>query len=281
MFNEDGGTEYITGKPDKIFRKTKSGLEFRFITTAKANKYPNVGDVIYIDMTYKTEKDSIIFRSKSVDKDFKMRLTIPSHKGGCLEEAFLMMSEGDSASFRIDAANFLTFTQGKVNLPSYVKKGDKFIFNIKMKKVVDGSDYVKENADLYSYYLSQETSLIERYLLNLSYPLVKKESGLRIITISKGKGKKPVKGNAVTIDYTAAFIDGSVFDSSIERKQPFRFILGAGEVIDGLDEGVSNMNIGDHCMFVIPFRLAYGDVKSGIIPPFSTLVFEVELLNAK
>ncbi len=281
VFNSDGVPEYVSGSPDKIFRTTKSGLDYRFITNGKGKKYPKVGDVIYLDMTYKTESDSVLFKSKDIDKNFKMRVAIPSHAGGCIEEAFMMMNEGDSAAFKIDALNFLSITQGKVNIPHFIKKGDKLLFNIKMVKIVDGSDYVKENADMFAFYINQENSLIDRYLLGFDYKSVKRPSGLRIMTIKKGSGKKALSGNAVTINYTAGFIDGSVFDSTIEREQPFRFVLGKDEVIEGLDEGVATMNVGDHCIFVIPFRLAYGDEKSGIIPPYSTLVFEVDLIDAK
>lgn len=281
IFNPDGQIEYVKANPDDIFRKTESGLDYRFISSGKGKKYPKVGDVLYLDMTYKTEKDSMLFVSREIDKNFKMRLEVPSHPGGCIEQAFMMMKEGDSATFKIDAVNFLSYTQGKVGIPHYIKKGDKLIFNIKMLNIVDGSDYVKENADMYAFYINQENSLIDRYILDFDYQCLTKESGLRMMTIKKGSGKKALKGNAVTIHYTAGFIDGSVFDSTIERNQPFRFILGNEEVIEGLDEGVSNMNVGDHCIFIIPFRLAYGDEKSGIIPPYSTLVFEVELIDAK
>jgi len=281
IFNQNGEPEYIKANPDKVFQKTESGLEYKYIQSGKTNKYPKVGDVLYLDMTYKTETDSILFKSRDIDKDFKMRLEVPSHSGGCIEQAFMMMKEGDSAVFKIDAINFFTQTQGKVTIPYYIKKGDKLIFNIKLVKIVDGSDYIKENADMYAFYINQENSLIDRYILSFDYQCVTKESGLRIMTIKKGTGKKANKGNSVTINYTAGFIDGSVFDSTIERNQPFSFTLGSEEVIEGLDEGISNMNVGDHCIFIVPFRLAYGDEKSGIIPPYSTLVFEVELVDAK
>ncbi|MDD3686044.1 MAG: FKBP-type peptidyl-prolyl cis-trans isomerase [Bacteroidales bacterium] len=281
VFRDDVQVEYIESTPDKVFRETKSGLEYRFVKNGNGKKYPKVGDVVYIDMTYKTESDSVLFHSRDIDKNFKMRVEIPSHPGGCIEEAFMMLNEGDSAVFKIDAINFFTYTQEKVTIPRFIKKGDKLVFNIKLVKLVEGTDYVKQNADMYAFYINQENSLIERYLLDYEYPVVKRESGLRIMTIKKGTGKKPSKGNAVTIHYTAGFIDGGVFDSTIERNQPFRFVMGNKEVIEGLEEGVSQMNIGDHCMLIMPFRLAYGDEKTGVIPPYSTLVFEVELIDAK
>ncbi|MDD4148964.1 MAG: FKBP-type peptidyl-prolyl cis-trans isomerase [Bacteroidales bacterium] len=281
IFNSDGGTDYVIDKIDNIYRKTKSGLEYKYIKSGKSEIYPKVGDVVYFDMTYSTIKDSLVFDTRMIDADFKMRITPPSHSGGCFEEALMIMRAGDSAAFKIDAKNFLNYTQDKVNIPSYIKRGDKFIFRIKMKKIVDGSDYVKQNAETYQYYISQEASLIERYVLNINFPRKVTKSGLNIFTISKGTGKKPQKNNLVTIEYTAGFIDGSVFDSTIERKKPFRFVVGNNEVIDGLEEAVKMMNVGDHCLTIIPFRIAYGEEKNGVVAPFSTLVFEIELLDVE
>ncbi|PLX06291.1 MAG: hypothetical protein C0596_17620 [Marinilabiliales bacterium] len=281
MINPDGETEYVVGNTNNIYRKTKSGLEFKYIESGKTQTYPKVGDVVYFDMTYATANDSVVFDTKLIDPNFKMRITPPSHAGGCFEEALMMMSVGDSMAFKIDAKNFLQITQGKVFVPSYVKEGDKFIFRIKMKKLVDGSDYAIQNAETYKYYIDQENSLIERYALEIDYPRKTTKSGLNIFTISKGAGKKPVDGNLVTIDYTAGFIDGSVFDSTIERNKPFRFVVGKEEAIECLDEAVKAMNVGDHCLLIIPFRLAYGEEKNGVVAPFSTLVFEVELLSAE
>lgn len=281
IINADGETEYVVGNLDNIFRKTYSGLEYKFIKSGKSKDYPNIGDVLYFDMTYSTANDSVVFDTKLIDSNFKMRLTPATHQGGCFEEALSMLRKGDSAVFKIDAKNFLNFTQDKVNIPSYVKEGDKFIFRIKLNKIVDGSSYVQQNAEMYQYYIDQESSLIERYVIDMDFPRKTTESGLNIFTISKGTGAQPIAGEAVTIDYTAGFIDGSVFDSTIERKQPFRFVLGNDEVIEGLEEAVKMMNVGDHCLLIIPFRLAYGEEKSGVVAPFSTLVFEIELLNVE
>jgi FKBP-type peptidyl-prolyl cis-trans isomerase len=281
VFGNDGKVEYVEGGTDKAYQKTKSGLEYRIITKSKSKLRPKIGDVIFINMSYKTESDSILFKTSDIDKNFKMRLTTPSHEGGCIEEAFLLMYEGDSAAFRIDAYNFFTYTQGKVNLPKNIKKGDKLIFNIKMLKIVSDAEYVMKNKDMYAYYINQEDSHIERYILNFEYPAVKTESGLRIMTIKQGSGKKVTKGQKVQIHYTAGFIDGGVFDSSLERNQAFEFVVGENQVIEGLEEGVSKMNVGGHAILIIPFRLAYGEEKYGIIPPFSTLVFEIDLLDAK
>jgi len=282
VFGENGETDYVVDRPENVFLKTASGIEYKIVKASKSGIMPKVGDVLYMTMSYKTEKnDSLLFSSYDLNEDFRMRLSEPRVRG-CIEEAFLLLHEGDSAVVKVDAINFFINSQGKVNVPAFINKGDRLVFNIRLKKVVSGIDYANTNKQLYQKRIEEENSLINRFLINMNYPLKKTDSGLHILTIDKGAGKKPAVGSTVKIDYTAAFIDGSVFDSTLERSEPFSFVIGKKEVIRGLEEAVMNMQVGDHCLVIIPFRLAYGDQKYGnIIPPFSTLVFEIELLDAK
>jgi len=110
----------------------------------------------------------------------------------------------------------------------------------------------------------------------------KTESGLRYQIIQEGNGAKAEKGQTVSVHYKGQLTDGTVFDSSYKRNQPIDFALGVGQVIPGWDEGISLLKIGDKARFVIPSDLAYGSAGAGgVIPPNATLVFDVELVNAK
>ena len=103
---------------------------------------------------------------------------------------------------------------------------------------------------------------------------------LQIETLVSGSGRAPNKGEAVTVHYTGWLTDGSKFDSSVDRDEPFTFVLGARQVIGGWDLGVAQMKIGDKVKLTIPPHLGYGPRGfPGAIPPNATLIFEVELLS--
>ena len=108
-------------------------------------------------------------------------------------------------------------------------------------------------------------------------------SGLKYEELVAGAGPQPKTGDIVKVHYTGWLTNGKKFDSSVDRGQPFEFHVGRGEVIKGWDEGVGSMKVGSKRKLTIPPDLGYGsqNVGNGLIPPNSTLVFEVELLGIK
>lgn len=94
-----------------------------------------------------------------------------------------------------------------------------------------------------------------------------------------GTGEEAVAGKILTVHYTGTLADGTKFDSSLDRGEPFRFVLGAGQVIQGWEQGLAGMKVGGRRHLVIPPQLAYGDNAVGAIPAGSTLLFDVELLS--
>jgi FKBP-type peptidyl-prolyl cis-trans isomerase len=103
---------------------------------------------------------------------------------------------------------------------------------------------------------------------------------MQIEELIAGEGAVAAEGQQVSVHYTGWLTNGTKFDSSVDRGQPFQFVLGAGMVIRGWDEGVAGMKVGGKRKLTIPPEKAYGDRGfPGVIPPNSTLVFEVELLG--
>lgn len=104
-------------------------------------------------------------------------------------------------------------------------------------------------------------------------------TGLIYVAHVIGDGAAPTAGKQVTVHYTGTLTDGTKFDSSVDRGQPFSFVIGVGQVIKGWDEGVMLMKVGGQWTLTIPPHLAYGDREiPGAIPAGSTLIFDVELL---
>lgn len=107
------------------------------------------------------------------------------------------------------------------------------------------------------------------------------ESGLQYVINQKGNGRQAQKGDKVSVHYTGKLTNDTVFDTSYKRGQPISFKLGAGQVIKGWDEGIALLHVGDKATFTIPANLGYGEMAVGNIPANSTLIFDVELVDAK
>jgi len=106
------------------------------------------------------------------------------------------------------------------------------------------------------------------------------DSGLKYEDMQLGEGAQAEDGQTVSVHYTGWLTDGTKFDSSVDRNQPFEFPLGKQRVIRGWDEGVSGMKVGGKRKLTIPAHLGYGaSGAGGVIPPNATLIFEVELLG--
>ncbi|NND51706.1 MAG: peptidylprolyl isomerase [Flavobacteriaceae bacterium] len=130
--------------------------------------------------------------------------------------------------------------------------------------------------------LEEEKLAKEAQLEKIASGFNKTDSGLRYQILQEGSGRTAEKGKTVSVHYKGQLPDGTVFDSSYKRNEPIDFALGMGQVIQGWDEGISLLKIGDKARFVIPSDLAYGSRGAGgVIPPDATLIFDVELMDVK
>lgn len=130
--------------------------------------------------------------------------------------------------------------------------------------------------------IAAESAALEGEMDQLATGFERTASGLRYQIIQKGNGARAAKGKNVSVHYKGALANGQVFDSSYTRKKPIDFPLGKGHVIEGWDEGIALLQVGDKARFVIPPHLGYGSRGAGgVIPPNAILVFDVELVDVK
>ncbi|MDX5346647.1 MAG: FKBP-type peptidyl-prolyl cis-trans isomerase [Hymenobacteraceae bacterium] len=137
----------------------------------------------------------------------------------------------------------------------------------------DSEDVVQKQREL-------DEQIIKKYLEDNNLQATRTSSGLYYSITEPTTGPQPVKGNGVSVLYTGKLLDGKVFDSTSSRgNQPFNFILGAGQVIKGWDEGIALMKKGEKAVLYIPSGLAYGPQAKSNIPANSVLIFDVELVE--
>lgn len=271
------------------YEKNQNGLYYQFFTKGEG-ELPQIGDLIEVHLNCMiNDTTPLIPNTENV-----MKLQTPMFAGD-LNEGLAMMHRGDSASFIVNIDSTFKYLFGQPTLPAEFNSTDVMRFEVKVKDFYPEKQYaqkfanqVKERNDERAASLKNDypaetekaAKELESYLKKNNIDAQPTASGLYYVMTSEGNGEKPEVGKAVTMHYTGRLLDGTVFDSSVERNDPFQFILGVGQVIPGWDEGVQLMSKGEKGVLYIPYYLGYGERQAGDkIVPFSNLVFEVELID--
>ncbi len=259
------------------YLQTKSGLKYKFYKQNQGDT-PQLMDYLEVYLSCHVNDTAVI-----IPNNFMMMQMSDPLFAGDIFEGIKMMSKGDSASFivRIDST-FYTLFQRPV-MPPMFKMDDVMKFEIGLKDFYSSTEYLNKRVTEIKEMFPDETAKAEeelnQYFKENNITATATPYGLYYVKTKEGNGEKPAKGKMVSVHYTGTLLDGTVFDSSIERNEPIQFILGIGQVIPGWDEGIQMMSKGEQGVLYIPYYLAYGDRGAGSIPPFATLKFEVELIE--
>ena len=265
------------------YKSTGKGLYYKTIVEGTGNKL-QLGDVIHPRLAYYIH-DSLLFTTDYLSE----RAVDQVHESlfsGDIYEAFAMMHVGDSMSFMISADSAFLKQFRAEELPSFIKPGDYLRWEVVIDDAMSEEAYLeemqKQQQKMQEEQAIQEQQSKAEFAAWLTANGVKaepRESGLIYVCTKKGKGPKPGYKQNVKVHYTGKLLDGTVFDSSVERGEPIAFPLGVGQVIKGWDEGIALMSKGEKGILYIPYDLAYGSRQVGPIPAFSNLIFEVELVD--
>lgn len=267
---------------------TESGIEITYFTKAEGQPF-NDGDVLFYHMRYTDENGNELFNTASRNAAVPIQYNAEQWKiSGLLYEALMECTVGDSATFSIPAQNLFGQTfKGRV--PDSIRTESKITFIVGVEKVKTTEELEAERMvqqeemqAMLEQKLSEDINTIDNHLVANNIKAQTTNSGLRYVVTQKGKGDTPVAGQTVVVHYNGTLLDGTKFDSSFDRGQPFSFPIGYGQVIKGWDEGLALLNAGSKATLYIPSPLAYGAQQKGqIIKPFSILKFDVELLEIK
>ncbi len=257
----------------KGYKKTENGLYYKFFSDNATARKPQTGDVLNISVEIKTQNDSVVQPATEI-----LTMLQPSKYSGDIFEGLAMMHEGDSASFILSAEDYYrTYHYGQI--PSFVnaKKKTMLWFTVCLHSIQTFDEY---KATQVQKAIAEEKELMAAYLEEHQLQTEPTASGMYYIEQRAGKGNCPAKGKKCKVHYRGTLFDGTKFDSSYDRNEPFEFTLGMGQVIAGWDEGVAMMKKGGKAVFLLPSNLAYGERGAGeLIKPYTPLIFEVELID--
>lgn len=264
------------------YKTTASGLKYIFTSEHKGQK-PRASDYITLNMIYKLENDSILFDSREGRVPLRFQLRKPPF-AGAVEEGIMLMSAGDSAIFFVSADSMFANVFHKP-LPAEIPAGSKLIFEIHLFKIQKAADAEEEiRKGLEERFIIEKKSL-DKYIAENKIKEKPTASGLYVIVTEKKKGRMPVKGNKITVQYTGKFLNGEVFDALLPN-HPLTFVLGEGKMLEGWEEAFAMLHEGEKATLIIPSELGYGEkgkrnAASGvyIVPPYTALIYEVEIVS--
>lgn len=285
-------------------KETASGLKFTVLRKGDGVKLDS-GKYLILSMVFKDSKDSVWndTRKNGVPAIIQMQMPVPAGDG--VLEAVMMMSKGDSITFKVPAKSLFQNTF-RSPMPPSVDSASLFTFSMGLTDVLGAEEFQKFQEKMVAkqneeYVKKQENQLaidggiIESYLKEKGLNALRTESGLRYVITKAGKGENAMPGQSTSISYAGYLLNGVLFDTNIEavaRKnnaftegrpyEPYDVVVDASQVIQGWHEAIKLMNKGSKMTVYIPSPLAYGSQRrSEEIVENSILMFEMEMVDIK
>lgn len=290
---------YSFAQKEPGLQRMPNGLEYQIFSRGNGPKV-KLNDVVTFNVIEKTDKDSVLSDSYQAGRPARI-LIQPAKSSIDLMDFFQMLSVKDSAMVKIPSDSLFSDTT-RMKRPPFFPKGSALKLFVKIEKVQSEEEVKAEQQKMMDAYKKamdslkvNEMTVLNKYIADHSLNVKQTATGLRYIVNQPSAKAKPLSGDSVWVNYTGRTMEGKVFDSSIEATakqagldqpgrtyEPIAFKVGEGEVIKGWDEGLQLMNEGSRATFLIPSDLAYGAQGAGEdIKPFSSLIFDVELVKVK
>lgn len=278
------------------FEKGEGDMLYK-IHTDKSGELIKEGDFVAFKAIEKTEDDSVLYSSYDYDRPSLLVKEKSIFKGD-LFAALSLLSEGDSATFKINIDSMVQ----KMGRPQPADTTKKYlVYTIKIDKVIPKGglndslfrgkidEFLKVEMDNAK---KGESAKMKAYVSSKGLKTTVSPSGLNYVISTQGSGVKPNPGDTVLVNYTGSFLSGKIFDTSlpdIAKKagtfnpqrpyEPLKMPVGMSNSIPGFEEGLMLLNKGSKATLIMPSNLAYGEQGNQGIPPFTPLVFEIEMVN--
>ena len=259
------------------YKKTSGGLYYKFYSNNATAVKPELTDFLRVDMVCYLN-DSLYFDWRESENEVYAQLTAPRFPAD-LHEAYAMMHVGDSASFYIKADSIALKYYEQDPAEVGIKAGDYFRYEVKLLDVMTQEEFQANIERLKETMIEESKRALAEYIVENQITVTPEPSGVYIIPLEKGKGRCPVKGEKVELDFSASLLNGQSVGTTFDSPDKFSFVLGEGYTIQGWEEVVPKMHLGERVLAIIPYDLAYGEHSVGSIPAYSNLVYDIKLLK--
>jgi FKBP-type peptidyl-prolyl cis-trans isomerase len=262
------------------FSVTRTNIHYKLIKIGDNDVKAQPSNYVTVVVAYRTPTDSIFFHGIRT-----FQLTAPSFAGS-IDECFTMLAKGDSATFYISADDFFTKTI-ESNTPKFFQPNDFLRVDILMVDIQTEKQYQLEQ-EAFLHWIEDfgdyEKVILKQYIEEQTLDFEPTASGIYYIPIEPGTGNRIQLGDTITVHFEGRFFNGKFFDSTRKRNEAFQFVYGQKwQVIPGLEEAIGMMYPQEKSLFIIPSHLAFGQGGSstGIVPAFTSVLFEVEIVDVK
>jgi FKBP-type peptidyl-prolyl cis-trans isomerase FkpA len=260
------------------YTKLDNGNFYKLVKIGESETKCALGDYVTADITYKTINDSIFFQGRR-----KFQIGKPAYPGA-IDECLVMLGKEDAGSFIISAPDFFTRTLGS-SPPAFLTKTGKMKFEAEIVEIQTIAQYNQEKEAFLKWtddFGEYEKVILRQYIQGSKLNLKPIGTGIYSLLLKKGNEKTVSVGDTLVVHYEGRFLNGKFFDSTRKRNEAFQFVYGQQwQVIKGMEEAIGTMHEGERALFIFSSEMAFGDKGSstGIIPPFTSLIFEVELIS--
>ena len=259
------------------FKKTKTGLQYRYETRNRRGAHPQVGDVLVGEMVMRFDTITIFSNEGRPDRIFHVS---ESAFPGDINEGLLMMRKGEKMSFAIPADSVAARVGEKRMPPTFSKgQGQTVFYTVSLQDILSPEQIAHERDSIRTMLETRkknEAKLLAEYVQSHYTSGVEMTmTGLYIVIHKKGNGAAVVPGRHVRAEYTGRLLDGTVFDTgSID------YVMGKTRLIEGWDQGVYGQPEGSELTILVPSSMAYGDRGAGKdILPYTSLIFDIKIVK--
>ena len=275
------------------FKSTESGVLYKFEKMNKNAQQVQEGDVLVGEMTVRFDTVQTFTNVGNADR------ILQAEPSFFLYEGLMLMHVGDKATLAVEADSLAKYLQPN-QMPPFYKPGTgmKIYYEISVEDIVTKEELAEEQANFFAEMQQRQQSEpddIAAYVKENNITVKPTDEGLYVIVKKKGNGAKVAAGRNVAINYTGSLLDGTMFDSSVESDakrggiyqngrtyEPLNYTVGQMSLIRGWEQGIMGQPEGTVLQLIIPSSLGYGSQGAGrMIPPYSPLVFDIEIVSVK